>query len=369
MSLTLTVLTDPERGTVGHEPLPLDEKPSRCHVQLRSLPGASGIHLAFAEDERVLLRAEVDTDSAEPVTVEIERDAEGDLDVVSAGRRVFTLPPDERFAPPPICLAGLDECLDLALVVDGTARFWYEEETVTVREAVSRPLLEDAERWGAHVEKIGELVELLAGRYSDLRVAVMAFGDQEMPDVAAPDLGPEYLLYPEPESDRSLQPRSVEETLERLRGVPATTGGDFVDAVADALAACARLRWRREARKLVLLVGDSPGHSVARPLQRGADACVREHDVDVQAEQLHRLGVELVTLYLDPPGDIGLEDVSYRKKLLDATREQYRRLASLPQTALRASGLDSAIAAAALVDHRGPIARGAALGELIQVDP
>ena len=65
-----------------------------------------------------------------------------------------------------------------------------------------------------------------------------------------------------------------------------------MDALADALAECASARWHPEARKLLVVTGDSPGYSILNPAPWGANAAVREKDVETVALDLHRKGVE-----------------------------------------------------------------------------
>ncbi len=219
----------------------------------------------------------------------------------------------------------------------------------------------------AEVGKLTALVEAVCGAHPECRSAVLASGDRPLAHAAADDLQPRYLLHPADEEARALRPRTPEALRRAMLATQSTSGGDFVDAVAEALAACADLRWRPEARKLAVLFGDSPGHSILHPVLQGGDAAVRDLDVDTRAMQLQQRGIELVTIYYDPPADVGLEDVTPRERLVIHARRQYRRLTSLPQLAFEASSFDPAAAAERILDLDGPIARGPALGELIEI--
>jgi len=351
-------------------PLPLEAPGTQCSIRLRCLPGASALHVVLSDDDGVRVRAEIQADGNEPVPVDVERDQEDRLHVTSPNRRVMILPVDARYEPArPILPAIAQGALDLALVIDGTTRFFFLKETAEARDATSRPLVQDAEQWPPVVEKLERFLTAMSEHQADYRLAVLAFGDQKMPHATAEDLHPRYRLYPQQEARRVLRPRALEDSISALRTLPATPGGDFVDAVADALDACAGLRWRPEARKLVVLFGDSPGHSVLHPVPQGGDAGVRDRDVDQEAMRLHELGVELVTLYYDPPADIGLREVDVRGRLLEHAHEQYRRLASLPSMAFDYSTFDPPEAAQMLRDQSEWIGRGAALGELLEVLP
>jgi len=329
--------------------LPLHGPGSGCTVRLRCLPGATGLQVVLTAEGGAKLRAELPADGGEVVAVQVELDEHGELQVWNSGRDVLFLPAEDRYDPlPPILPAPQDKSLDLVFVIDGTVRHASREE----REG--------------HYEKLLAFAERIAEGPRDCRAAVIAFGDQPPPTVTAADLLPQYLLFPG-EEERRLQPFDSERLRRDLFSIPSTSGGDFVDALADALDACARLRWRDEARKLLVLSGDSPGHSVLQPLRRGADVCVRERDVDTGGLRLHRLGVEMVTIHHDPPARSGLYDLEFQRDLLLGARSQYTRLASLLEYAFLTSTFDPAAAAAAVRARSGAIGRGASLGGLVEV--
>lgn len=323
-----------------------------CIAELRCLPGAMGVHIVLSDMDGVRLRAEAPANPGEIVPFHIDVDDKGAPHIWSDGFRILLLPSDDRYdAVRPILPAAADAPLDIAIVVDGTLRNWN----------VGGPprLLDQKELWGAHVDALVDFITQLAdGR--DARAAVIAFGDQNPPAVTAADLQPRYLLRP---TDEQLQTAGIGRLRERLLALEATPGADFVDALADALHACARLRWRREARKIVVLSGDSPGHSLLFPLPKGADLGVRHLDVDTQALALHRLGVEIVTIYQDPPAE---KKVGFARELLSGAKEQYVRLASIPELAFEAAAFHPA-AAERVGSIASAVARGMALGELVRI--
>jgi hypothetical protein len=344
-------------------PLPLEESGSSCSVYLRCLPGAAAIHLAFLDGEgEVVLRTEIDAAGGDTVPVQVALGEERDVRVWSRGRRVLTLPPTALYDPPLPIPAVPGASLDLAFVIDGTARrFALEDGRI-----VSEPLLGRTEVWQEQVERLSRFAELLIKGLKGSRFTVLAFGDEELRGVDAPDLRCKYLVRP-PEGSRRFSPWSPARCRETLSAIEPTPGGDFVDALADALQACRHLPWRERVRRLVMVCGDSPGHSVEYPLPWGADAQVRRRDVDVEAEHLHGAGVEIATLYLDPPEGFGLLEVAFQKELFDSAREQYGRLASLPEMAFELSRFDPARAAQQIRARKGLLARRAAPGELVGI--
>lgn len=337
--------------------LPIGAPGSLCTVELRCLPGASGIHVVLFDDKVVHLRAEVPADPGEVIPLKVELDETTTPHVSSRGRNLILLPGDERYDPvPPIAPWPPQSPLDLAIIIDGTLRNWEEK---------GGRLLDDKNLWGMYVEKLLDFAALIVdGR--NWRATVIAFGDQEMPAVTAPDLRPRYHLYP-PDDERSLRLLDLDRLLDTLLAVPVTPGGDFVDALADALAACERLRWREDARKVVVLIGDSPGCSLLYPLLKGADLCVRQLDVDTQASHLHRLGVEVLTIFNGPAAKVKIDVRPVEQELIRGARAQYFRLASLPELAFEAAVFEPHAAAERLERVATPIARGAALGELVRV--
>ncbi len=345
--------------------LPDLEPGDSCSVRLRCLPGASALHVAVSDRERVLLRAEVQAVGEEAVTIQLGVDGDGRVHLESSSRKVLYLPADTRFEPVPPIEPPAAGALDLALVIDGTSRLfeWDKEK----RERRSTPLLSRKDLWEPHVQHLLSFSQTLVQPYDEARVAVVSFGDQKPPHAVATDLHPRYLLYPDRAEERALRPLRLDQLEQELHAIPATTGGDFVDALADALEACCELRWNPEARKLVVVFGDSPGHSVMNPVPLGGDACVREKDIDMEVMHLQEQGVEVMTLYLAPSKDLGLEEVGIGGELLRYARRQYRRLASLPERAFEASEFDPEEAAKLILDARGPVARGSALGELVEL--
>jgi len=364
---------DVETGEIADAELPLAGPGSDCELRLRCLPGASAIHLALADADADAdvdadgVRVEVPADGGETVSLRVALEEGGAIAVSSPGRPVLTLAPDARYQPStPLRVPPPEAPLDLALVVDGTLRLPPApgedggEDGGDVDGAGAGGAL------AAHADRLAAFVHALAGGAPEARVAVIAFGDEPPPQARAEDLLPSYKLHPETQADRRLRPYDPAHLRAELGAVPATSGGDFVDALADALAACRDLHWRPEARKLLLVAGDSPGHSLLHPPPPGADAQVRDRDVDEEAFHLHQQGVELATLYHPPPWAGELEPGG-KRHLLNHAAAQYRRLASRPELAFVATDLDPEAVAGVVGSHRGILGREASWGERIEV--
>lgn len=342
---------DSAGGSLRGHPLALRDAASRCSVRLRSLPGASGILLALTNGEGALFRAEIAAESDEWVEVAIERGAGGCWSVTSPGRRVLQLPvedvSDSLPALRPAYRAGQ---LDVALLIDGTIRVGDQE-------------LLDLQDWRTHADRLATLtVGLATAMKADLRVAVLAFGDHPLGAASAQNLRPVYHLDPAEPEERALRPTDAGKLLHRLLALRPTSGGDFVDALADGMAACQELRWRSGARKLLVITGDSPGYSILRPAPWGTNAQVRENDVDVEAVALHRQGVEIVTLYHLPAVEAATRE--FVRPFVEHSRAQYSRLASRPGLFFEAGDFDPAAAVRALTSRVPALGRGASPGVL-----
>lgn len=360
----LLVLAD--SGEPTRRTLPLDAVGSRCEVRLRCLPGASGIHLALEVDGTLRRRAEIVARSGDVVTLEVELLAGGVLDLASESGPLLDLPPDDRFGPAPVFRpASVERGLDLAIVVDGTMRSFDSGEQAAAAPR-SKPLLEIAAQREALAERLIGFVAALGA--DSLRGSVMAFGDEPLDDATAADLRPLYHLDPARGDERALRPMGSEDLRDALTRLRPTPGADLVDALADALAACLELGWRPDARKLVLVVGDSPGHSLLEPAPWGCDARARRCDVDIEASRLGGRGIEIVTIYSAPPRQaVDYFDPSLRL-IFQHAREQYQRLASTPEFAFELGELEPQGAAATVAAWTDWLARGAAWGDPVATD-
>ena len=351
-----------------YHPLPLGDGGSGCTVQIRCLPGASHVHVVLQAGERIGFRGEIPAEGGERLMLQVDVNGSGDCEITCPGREVLRLPEKPSLVPPrhPIVPGENREALEVALVVDGTTRFFSSSDGRSFGDAF---LLADRERWAGVADKLLLFLQALERHYEVVRVALVAFGDRPIANATALDLEPAYLLFPEDDARRMLRQWNPDAFRDALLAIPPSSGGDFVDALGDALAACSELYWNPAARKLVLLFGDSPGHSILHPIPRGGDAGARRDDVDVEVLRLFRRGVELATIYQDPAPAFLESLIASQRKFQQAAREQYRRLASLPELAFAASAFDGDGAAQGFLSLLGWIGRGGCYGELLEITP
>lgn len=339
--------------------LPLDRQTPRCRLHLRTVPGSHGLQLLCARDGQSRWRFEVAADGDERIAVELELGEDGELHAGSENRHVYTLPADRRFAPLPLVRHQLGRRhLELILVVDGTAR--------RVDGGASSLLL-GSEPWAMVVEQLVAIVAALgAGRIA--RLGVLAFGDHAFPMLDAPDLLPSYLLWPA-EAERGELPWLRAGDLQaRLLALPSSTGGDCVDALADALAACARLPPHATARRVLVVCGDSPGHSLLAPAPDGADLLPRAQEIEGPVLRLHAMGALLVTIFNDADVE-SVPDWAPHREVPEHARRQYVQLASTPAHAFLLSSLDPRRVAKAILRPPKLRGRGPSYGALEQIEP
>jgi hypothetical protein len=375
-TITLTVI--PEDGTVP-EPIAIEpDAQGCCRMCLECLPGADAIHLEVAVGGVRRLRAEVRAQAGERVSLDLRIDADA-LPALHAGsHQILFLPIEPIYGPlPPIPPPHGSESWDCCLVIDATARTCRIVEHADQQEAqdalpaaLDTYLLNCPDQWGAIVESVVELIRQLGQPGPNCRLAVIAFGDEpSAPGVFAADLVPRFHLLhlPDDRPAHLLMPLAPERLSELLhRQLKPTPGADFVDALADALVAAGQLQWGDRTRRLLVLIGDSPGHATAHPVPYGGDALARRGDVDAAAAHLHRDRVTLMTLYQAPPAAITAALLEAQSALVDHARNQYRRLASVPELAFTTADFDPQAALTTLLDRTAPLGRGPCWGRLVQ---
>jgi hypothetical protein len=401
----------PMRPEVRISALPADgEQPAPIAVEadgdgvyrfgLECLPGADAVQLLLDLDRKPRLRAEVRARAGDVVRLEVRIDEAGEPVLRTGSNRVLFLPVGVDYDPvPPLPSPRPDAPWDICLLIDATMRHSAEAarekpagaesesraqpgaggasktpapapapspDTIPRRD-LDRFLIDQPEPWGKVVAPVVELVRGLAAA-AEARIAVIAFADEPpTPGIYASDLVPRYHLRHLP-AERlpyelmAISPEGLEALL--IRCLTASPGMDFVDAVGDALAAARGLEWRPGSRRLVVLIGDSPGHSTADPIRYGGDALARAHDVDTEAARLHQAQAEILTIYHPPSAGARDQAKAQHRDLFDFSRDQYRRLASQPSLAFTTEGFDPKQALAVLQGRSAPLGRGACWGRL-----
>ncbi|WP_295439170.1 hypothetical protein [uncultured Thiodictyon sp.] len=390
--ITLTAI--PAGGAVP-EPLALQpDAAGDYRFSLQCLPGADAIHLEIARAGQPCLRAEVRAQADEVVGCHLRLDDGGEPVLLVGSHQVLFLPLEPAdTTPAPLPVPRAEAPWDLCLVIDATTRTAAappgraptdpghpsatagtdpdQRDTPTAPPGLDAFLLNQPDQWHAVVAPVVDLVRHLGGPGQGCRLAVIAFGDEPPPPgIYAPDLLPDFHLrtLPPERPEHLLIPMTPESLTELLltRLTP-SPGGDFVDALADALAAAGRLQWGDERRRLLLLIGDSPGHATAHPVPYGGDALPRRADVDTEAARLHRdHRVEVLTLYHPPPAAFAKTLLPTQAALIRHAREQYRRLAGRPALAFTTGDFDPRQAADTLLGRRTPLGRGACWGWLVE---
>lgn len=371
-ALRIRVLGDGGAGTRELDMPPDGDGAYR--IRLRAVAGADWLHIAVFEGSESRLRCELETDGGEIVELRLDSDGGHGWRLDTGGRRTLVLPPKHPDPPLPIADPsttspgpGDDSAQgwQVALVLDGTLRRFQRDRAAGWQAGA---LLGDAVAWPPVAERLAGLVAALAAGDPLPRWSMLAFADHPIPGVVAAGLKPLYdLKLPHTDGRPRLRPYAPDvfrSALDRLGRSP-SPGGDFVDALADALAACRRIDWR-PGRKVVVVAGDSPGYSILHPVESGGNARARCLDVDTEAMALHAMGVEIVTLYQPPPPEVLAAVEPRARRLAEDAERQYLRLASVPEYADRLDRFDPDAMAGRLRSRDFPIGRGACLGLPVQ---
>jgi len=334
---------DPVSRKVVRKQLPLKDREAlrtRFLPPERCLHAAVGVHMDTGR--RLVLGVAAERWEEFLLTVE---QIDGKFHFDAEGSEVFYLPYQGgyRIHHPIQTGAGAGK-IDIALLVDGTMRlaprrFLFDRTSRATTTSARVPSVSDeasptvakASPETARAAVFAPILEALsrcaaAPNGDDVYACVCSFADLKTNGLLeASDLQPDYVTSPE--SPR-LQKLASATTLQRmLDDVRPSTGADFVDALSEGLEACGTIRWRSDSRRIVILVGDSPGFSFRFPIEGQMDLHARALDVQLEAERLAAKGVEIVTVF----SGLGQIPGSIPKTLIQpirAARDQYRALAS-----------------------------------------
>ncbi len=363
--MTVDVI-DAATGSIHAVPVALDGDTNAGEIRLELAPGASSVQVVARNEARVEAWIEVPAQPGEQVSIEFRRMPDGELRAFSRNREFLVLPGEEPPQPLLFSPPRTDE-LDLLILVDGTCmhpRKVRGAEVVTL-EYLLGPDMTDI--WEGIAVRLMDFVSHTASKYTKLWAMAAAFGDEAMPMLSNELLKPRYLVHPAIPSARKLEPCTPDQLMQQLRRLPPTSGGDFVDGLADGLRAAGQARWRQSSRKLLLVFGQSPGYSVFDTNDDMTNLLVRKVCVEEETAALHRMGVEIVTLFHDPPEAAEL----YRTELpelFQRVRDQYQSLASLREWSCAGPEIDASRLASAWLNPPAVLARGPSPG-LLAAEP
>jgi len=318
-------VADGVKGAIERAPIEFDDSGS-ASIALALAPGAASLRVIAREGEDVVAWIEVPAQPGEQIMVEFRRDAAGEVRAGCQGKPFFILP-DENPPDPILINPPATQDLDLVVLVDGTCLHPAGEKTAGLAYLLAPEM---AGVWREVANGIGEFVTLVSARYSRIWTTAIAFGDEPMENVANLLLKPAYHLYPPADGRQILKQVTPQQLVEQLCRIPFSPGGDFVDALADGLNACVDVSWRGNSRRLVLVLGQSPGYSVLDAPDDMSDFLIRKACIEEEGDALHAKKIEVVTAFHDPT-NIEERYSTQKPDVLQRAREQYSKLASLPE--------------------------------------
>ena len=364
--MTTLDIWDPDAGDVTHHGLDLDSPAPDASVELTPLDGATAIEILLRDEGTPTYWGEVATQGRERIPVRIGRRPTGEWQVTSEAGPVIGMGL-KWYRRTPLVKPKSGRGVDLAFLVDGTSRAYGAAPASA--EGTTRPsmrrLVPDSEVWRAIVTECEALAHALAAT-GPCRWAALSFGDHPLPWASHADLMPKYVVAPE-------HPRFHHDVgrlaAEGLLAVRASPGADYVDALADGLHAAAELPWAPTSRKVLVVIGDSPGYSVLAPPPLLANAQTRRFDVQAEADRLHQRGVEVVTILHDVSRSDDAFVHGQPQGFLKYTDDQYAELATLPAYHLRSSTFRGAQTAGVLENAPPALAHGAFPATLSATSP
>lgn len=303
-------------------------------ISLQSINGSKGIHLCLeAEDKSIIKQIQIESRPNEIIQVRLQKESDSEhINVSSANTQTTILPPDQFYKPEyGAFLIPENKQIDVLFILDGTM-LSLSLDKYNNKETKTHFLLDDNDFSQNLSSLINSFLGAIDSEVEDIRCSFLSFADKSIPKTNAKNLKSQYVLDPESKSDHFFSVWDKDQVTEQINQMRGSSGGDYIDELAEALhVATEDYNWRPEARKLVFIIGDSPGFSIINPAPViggiQANAAIRYYDIDSEITHLHRQGIEVMTLYL-------IDEKLFRSaKGLDKyklyTQQQYTDLASL----------------------------------------
>lgn len=291
------------------------------NLTLSSLRGSQGLHLVLANDNgETIRRAEIETSANETIDVQVTHCNHVLTLATSKQHTIRYLPNDQKYNSVNAFKPKLDtQKLDILILIDATMR---QDNQFSIE---SEPFIHSLN------EKLQNFIESLHEKHSEINLSLMLFGDKKILhiDKDTLDLSPKN-IYDYPLGTEEFIPWNKDELEESLKNLKGIHGADYIDALAESLEKIntSERYWRNDARRLLLVIGNSPGFSLLNPAPLvngiGFNAAIRHCDVESQTKALHKQEVEIITLYVKESSEIRGDF----KSIVDYTQKQYKNLAS-----------------------------------------
>lgn len=300
-------------------------------ISLHSVNGSKGIQfvLTAEKDNSPLRQTQFTTYRNEKVNITINEGAE--LLFKSSNINRIELPNDSLYYPENQAFYPIDtKQLDILFIVDATMN---NSALINLEtDSNSTFLLENEVFVKELTKKINDFITALSDTYDNIAYSILSYGDVSTTGVKAYDLRPSFILSPKTKSSRyflAWEKHNLEKDISHLKP---SSGCDYVDALAEALHETLDYNWRNTARKLIFVIGDSPGFSIEKPAPViggvQANTAIRHYNLESESMRLHKNKIEIMSLYIND--DTELERSSNPiDKLRHYTKTQYIELATL----------------------------------------
>ncbi|AUB81224.1 hypothetical protein [Candidatus Thiodictyon syntrophicum] len=324
----------------------LEAPGERAVVLVAALPGSGPVQFAVNDDERhQRFLVEVPFPRSDEVSESrrlwLRIDEANRIRVeADAGTRLLILPARAPLPANYLSPVAAPAAIDMAILLDGTSRLLRSH-----RQEGADP----ATGWQAHIDQLAVLAAALVDGVARARFRVLAYGDHPLSDILADDLKSAYVLFPpDPDVRRHFTPFTVDALRKALSEVVGTSGGDFIDALGEALDECAfALHWddATTTRRVLVISGESPGLTLLddkAELPAGANGVAGRADIETPLAYLHQCrGVEVLAIYHGAPAQLKLDGsgpiaTDIRSMLQYAERQFMEQLVCSPRLACTA---------------------------------
>lgn len=327
-----TILFYNENSDIEAYSILLDENTQKS-IELLSVNGSSGVHLCMKSDDEIIRQVQISTHVDEIVKIKFENTADN---FKSSNANRIELPPDNLYQVDQNAFCPIDSTqLDVLFIIDATIQS-SSLGNIEIKDDDTGFLLDNTDFTEQLSEKLDSFLHAVNDQYSDIHYSILSFADVTTEGIRSRDLKPSYVLQPNKLAERFLHSWNEEKLKDDVKHLQTSSGCDYIDALAEALNAVADYNWRHNARKLIYIIGDSPGFSILNPPPviggMQANTAIRHFDIESEAMELHRNKIEIMSVYINDDEELERSIVPIDKLRL-YTKKQYQGLASLKEYA------------------------------------
>ena len=315
-------------------PLSYDIKKLPFAIDIQSDPDLDWLRIEIFDENKLLYFYDVETKNEESFNISLDKFNTG-LSLVSESRQVLAYVANNHQQP----LVAVDQNQDklaFAVLMDATCyNSWQHEDNGS----------ELNKAYEASLKTINDEIKRFLALHQTALFSALSFYDMDI-DLRTP-LTSSYALDIPCIDWLSTENRFVkfsDNKFDRaMAALKKREGFDYIDELASGLEACSGLPWPKDAKKVLLVIGNSPGYSLIDPAPATKLALPnigpRRFDIDTYLTQLKQQQITILSIYIDymAADDEALPD---QINLARWTKDQYKNMASTPAFAFNSLDID-----------------------------